>query len=288
MMADDITTEFDLTTLEFDPTTLVEQTPEEKAAAQAQAQTPEAPEKTPETPETPETTSETPEETPESTPKNQPGTPDKVLQSMQQDLSATQRKLDVLLEKVESGETLTRQEQQQVIQQKRKLDDLREKLAGKMGAIIDNEDLLVDTLGEVDASVQALARQNEQLRAEMDLLRQQSALIQAQQAWAEIDRKYPNIATRDIWKKALEEASATLGDDVPFVAVHRMASKLFHDRCAIAVKSLTAKTSKTPTPTPPVTPGGARTTTTNNSVTTGEQLTPEQQYVRLAESLVVD
>lgn len=280
-MADDITTE-------FDPTTLVEQTPEEKAAAQAQAQTPETPETPEKTPETPDKTSETPEETPERTPENRPGTPDKVLQSMQQDLSATQRKLDALLEKVESGETLTRQEQQQVMQQKRKLDDLREKLAGKTGAIIDNEDLLVDTLGEVDASVQALAKQNEQLRAEMNLLRQQSASVQAQQAWAEIDRKYPNIATRDIWKKALEEASATLGDDVPLVAVQRMASKMFHDRCAAAVKSLAAKPSKTSTPTHPVTPGGARTTTTNNSVTTGEQLTPDQQYVRMAESLVVD
>jgi hypothetical protein len=255
------------------------ETPPKKPAETAQTAQTEA--------ETPAAETSTPAETSADAhpPVHQPGTPDKALQAMQQDLAATQRKLDVLLEKTAAGEALTAREQAAAVAGKRKLDELREKLAERSGAVLDHEGLLVETLAEIDTTVKTLADENKQLRQTMQAMQQQTAEQQQAAAWSAVEKQYPGVQHRDVWTKAAEDAAATLGEDAPPQTVHRLASRWFHERCDAAVKSLAAR--KPAAPPPPPAPRGTTQVRTAETPPPPRELSDDDKYLAAADALVV-
>ena len=173
----------------------------------------------------------------------QPGTPDKVLQRMQQDLSAATRKLDELAAKAEGGQALSAKEQQQAQAAARKLDAVRAALAErdpkKRFDPVDHGELIAESLLEQDETLQGLSKELRQTRAELAHLRQSAAAAESAASWAEAQRDYPGIDIRGVWEKCVEEAAATIGEDNP--GVRNLASKWFHERARVAAKSVAAK-----------------------------------------------
>ena len=213
-----------------------------------------------------------------------PGTPDKVLQTMQQDLSAAQRKVDELAAKISAGEALSQREQQQVVQQKRKLDELREKLAAKSGVAIDDEPLMADALGEIDSTVASLAKENQSLKAAVTQLQQHAQQTADQAAWSAVEKQYPGVQHRDVWHKCVEEAVITLGEDASPNAAQRLASRWFHERCDMAVKSIAAKKPAASTPAPR---GTTKVAAEVSDTPANAPLTDDEKYLKAAHALVV-
>ncbi len=231
--------------------------------------------------EAPEATGET-EKVTETAPESQPGTPDKALQKVQQDLSNVSRTVEALMQKVESGKTLTPVEQKQLETSQRKLDVLRQSVEAKKFDLFDNGMDLAESVLETDASVQGLQQQ----------LDAQANVIDTLQEVMTFDRlgvKYPGVDVRGVWETAKKdsESYARFGDD----AWQHRADELFHGRCAAAVKSVAAKkevakTPKTPSPTP-ITPGGAKVSVETGSPSPKAAVTEDEQtlaaYMKLVE-----
>ena len=221
-------------------------------------------------------------ETPAEEEKPQPGTPDKALQQVQQDLSATNRKLDALLEKANAGEKVDPKE---VARTQRKVELLRERIGKKTFDMFEEgiPDALAETVVEQDQQIQQLSHQVQQLT-------NSAAKTQAATTWDALKTKYPGVDVEKVWQTCVGEAAVTIGDDDP-VKVQRLADRDFHSRCTNAVKSIAAKqTTKEkdkplPTPETPVTKGGAQVTVTRELQPPG-QPTEEEAYMQKVAGLM--
>lgn len=189
----------------------------------------------------------------EETPTAREGTPDKALQKLQQDLGVATRKIEELTAKLQSGQTLTTAERQQVQQQQRKVDALKAKLGGNQFNIVDDDALLADSVVEQDERLASLERQNAELKARLDATERRTAETDARSADAAIRAKYPDVDYGPIWEKCLAEAVEVLGEDANRNAIQRLADRDFHQRCDAAQKSIAAKKGATK-PTPAVPP----------------------------------
>lgn len=255
---------------------------------EAAAETPAAEEKV----ETPEPEAKEPEATATAeTTETKPGTPDKVLQRMQQDLSAATRKLDELAAKQDAGQTLTSKEKAEVATQQRKLDVVRKALKdkGREFDLLDDGmgEAIAETLDEHDRTVQQLHQELQATKAEVAEMRQATAAQKQAAQWQATEAKYPGINVRDMWEKAASDAVEASGftvDEInakPDLArmITNVASKTFFDRADAALKSIEAKKPVAPPPekkptatrsTPPLTPGGARVAQSSGVATTSD------------------
>lgn len=257
-------------------------------APATEAETPEPAAETVETPVEPET----PE--PEATEPEKvetPGTPDKVLQRMQQDLSAATRQLAELTEKQAAGVALTPKEEAKVETATRKLDAVRKALKDK-GAQFDVLDdgmgaAIAETLDEHDRTAEELRKDNQQLSARLERIERATAAQQQAANWQANEEKYPGVNVRDIWDKAASDAIEASGFTAEEIqadprltkAITNVASRTFHDRADAATKSIKAKQPAPPPPdkkpaatrtASPVTPGGARVAQSSGVSTTSE------------------
>ena len=213
-------------------------------------------------------------------PVHREGTPDKAMQKVQQDAIAIERKLDALMEKVDRGEKLSKRETAEVHQQKRKLDDIRQYLAGKKFDAIDHAEDVAGALVETDDRVAQLGQEVESLRNE--LLR-----TRASSAWGDAERRYPGVDHRGIWAKAQEDAVDLLGgtDGVSQEALHRLSSKLFHERADAASKGVAAKNKAPALPAKPKPTPGA---TAISGKQAGKPPVPESDELAIYRHLAVE
>jgi hypothetical protein len=212
----------------------------------------------------------------------QPGTPDKALQKLQQDAAAALRKIDALEAKVANGQPLSQQDQQQLQQGKRKLDEVRQKL--KANDVVDTD---------VAAAVVEQGDEVQQLRQQLQTVQQTLQQQQEQAFWADVAARYPGVNHREVLDKAWQDAAETIGQDNP--ALGKLASKLFHERVDAAAKSVAAKRGTTTSPPAPpaankkpgtpVTPNGAR-VSVQTGVTQAPQPSEEDVHMRDYLSLV--
>ncbi len=237
-----------------------------------------------------------------------PGTPDKVLQQMQQDLSAATRQLAALTEKQAAGEKLTPKEQAKVETATRKLEVIRRGLKekGSQFDILDDGmgEATAETLDELDRSDAELREENRKLAARLERIEQATAAQQQAAQWQATEAKYPGVNVRDIWDKAASDAIEASGFTAEEInadprlskAITNVASRTFHDRADAATKSKQAKQPVAPPPdkkptatrnAPPVTPGGARVAQSSGVSTTSE---PDEfaKYRNNARALVTD
>lgn len=238
------------------------------------------PDSTPETPtDTPAETvtkPETPAETPAKLERE--GTPDKALQKLQQDMSAAQRKLDKLVDKLDSGETLSASEKKEVAAAQRKIDAVRNAMkTGNEFDIVNEADNLAHSVVEVDDRVGTL---------EERLKQAEKALAERSQAdsWAKHRSDYQGVDVDAVWQKACADAAETIGTDSP-EKTRLLASRFFHERCQAASKSIAGK-SKTPAGKTPATGSGRVSSDTSrpSAVTSTE----ESVYRKNALALVQD
>lgn len=238
-----------------------------------------------------------------------PGTPDKVLQQMQQDLSAAVRKIEELTAKRASGETLTAKEEAEVTKQERKLDLVRANLKAK-GAQFDlledgMGEAIAQTLDEHDRSTEELREELKQTKAEVAAMRRETEAQKADANWRETQAKYPGVNVRDVWEKAAADAIEASGFTAEEVqadpklarAIQNVASRSFHERAGAATKRVTpAKETPTPPATkkptatrnaPAVTPGGAR-VAQSSGVTPASEPDEHTVYRNKAVALVRD
>jgi ribosome assembly protein YihI (activator of Der GTPase) len=94
------------------------------------------------------------DQTAEETPKEQPGTPDKALQKVQQDLATLTR----LMERQQSGQTLTANEQKVVNEAPRKLDAIRKAIGEKKFDVFEHGNEVGDALVEVASDTDLLKK----------------------------------------------------------------------------------------------------------------------------------
>lgn len=266
-MADEITTPAPLS-------------PEELVAALVTDDTPQTPvePKPAETPSGDSTDKNEGSEPPETPKEPREGTPDKALQKLQQDMAAAQRKLDKLVDKVESGETLTATEKKEVAAAKRKIDTVRAAMqTGSEFDIVAGGDDLAGGIVEVDDKVQSL---------EQRLARAEKALAERGQAdsWTKVRNDYQGVDVDAVWTKACEDAADAIGTDQPD-KTRLLASRYFHERCQAASKSISAKGKPAPKTPAPVSSGRVSSDTGRPS---GQQDSGESQYRRAALALVQD
>jgi len=207
------------------------------------------------------------------TPK--PGTPDKALQKLQQDMAATQRSVEKLLEKANAGEPLTAKEQQQAADAARKLDQLRAKAQEKFDMFEDGAgETLVSAVLETSDDISAVKSELAQVK---QMLHQQ----QVEQTWKDETAKYPGVNVKEVWEKAWKESIETLGEDATEKSIYNLAMKQYTERATAATKSVAAKTPAKPAlkPAPtPITPQGGRTTLP--STTTGPVMSDDEALER--------
>lgn len=214
------------------------------------------------------------------------GTPDKVLQRMQQDLSAATRKLEELSAKADAGQPLTPKETQQVAKAQRKLESIRADLAAKGAEIdvLDHGDAIAETLIEQDQTLADVNRRLAAQEAELNQLRAERQQAQTQSNWSEVEKLYPKVDLKSTWENSVAEAlemtgisaEQAQGDPRLMTVARNAANRIFHARASAAAKSVAAKapeakTNKTTTRSnPPVTPGGARVVQKSGVSPTGE------------------
>jgi hypothetical protein len=276
---------------------------------EAEADTPaEAPAAETEEAKAPEATESEPAEAAAEVETPKPGTPDKVLQKMQQDLSAATRQLAALHEKIESGETLTAKEQKQVEKSSRTIDSIRAELEGEDFDVLKDGvgKAIAKTLDEHDRTDEELRKENKSLNERLERLERQTASQQAEAQWRATEQQYPGVKVRDVWAKAQQEAIEAAGVTPEELAadpklqrvIANVASRTFHERASAAHKSVTAKNPPPPTPpaeqkpkatrtAPPVTPGGAR-VAQSSGVAPPADMDEHAKYRLRARSLVTD
>jgi hypothetical protein len=216
------------------------------------------------------------------------GTPDKALQRMQQDLAATTRKLDELTEKLSSGETLTDKEKAQVLQHKRRIDDLKQTLTGDTYDPFDEQTNRAahEALIETDKEVQTL-------REEVKQLKESHRASSNDATWGTVKEKYAGVDVTAVWNKAIEDAQsyARFGQE----AYQQRASDLFHERCDAAKKQLASRAeaaakNKTAAKadSPATTKGGGKLAVSAAEARSGAaSLSEEQQYTQRAMDLLL-
>lgn len=256
------------------------------------------------------------------TPAPTPGTPDKVVQQLQQDLAASNRKLDQLIAKQDAGQPLSAADRAAAAAAQRKIDAVREKLAAKSLDPIDDAALIADTLIEQDARQRQLEQQLQQQAAELQRLQATAATSAESQQWAEATARYAGVNVPDVWDKAVTEACRLGGttresaDALPPAAqqvIANLANQLFHQRADAAAKSIAAKSAaaqpvataaaapaaaaaapaagvKAPVArvAPPVTPGGARVQQGSGVSTSTTPPSDESEWLANAAALVAD
>jgi hypothetical protein len=162
-------------------------------------------------------------------PKPQPGTPDKALQKLQQDFAALKRQLDKKAEPTTADVKMA----------KSRLGELQHKLAEKKFDSLDDAELLANAIVELGQQQQTLHERAEEATA----AQKQAA---AASSWAVFEAKYPDAKVKTLWPKCLEDAIATLGDDVPDKAISRLASKYLEERAGAVQQSRKADTPDEP------------------------------------------
>lgn len=216
--------------------------------------------------------------------QNVPGTADKALQKMQQDLSATQRLLDNALTLLNSGQTLSPKQRQQVEQAPRKIQTLKDAIA-KRGSFdpFEDGDMVAEAIDEQDGDVSHLRQTVGQLTETVTTLQEQITFDRLATAYAGVD-------VRKVWDKAVADAAEYR--EFGAAAYQKRADELFHTRCANAVAAIKAKTgtaaapstatpttSTKPSPTP-ITPGGASVTTTSTPPSTKAPASANDRYMQ--------
>lgn len=181
--------------------------------------------------------------------KPREGTPDKVLQKMQQDTSATNRLLERLLEKVESGNPLTPEEKKQVVKAKTKLDAIQEKLAGgTFDSITDGQELAEALIEERVASENRLKAVEAKLTSsEAEVAKRENKAF-----WAESKSQWPDLNHKEIWSKSVEDtltefgvtAEDVTGDSKVGKLILQAVHKEYKRRCDNAHKSLEIRKEK--------------------------------------------
>ncbi len=151
------------------------------------------------------------------------GTPDKALQKLQQDQAATLRLLERLNEKKDAGEALTPKEQ-------RKLDKVRDLLKTEYSLVDD------DAGRAVTEALVEQADDTESLKSQLALALKRLETIEGTVSWTEVQKKYPDLDTDAIWKKAWDDTGELLGSDAAPDSMRRVASKFFNERCEAAKK----------------------------------------------------
>lgn len=156
----------------------------------------------------------------------QPGTPDKALQKLQQDNAAALRRIEALEAK---NEPLTQKEQHQLTEAKSKVKEIKARLNGDFDAFEHGKDIAAATV-EVGDTV-------EQLQERLSRLERENESAKAAQAWSQAEAKYPGVDVRSVFKKSVDDAVATLGEDAPATAIQRLATRWFDERSAAVVAS---------------------------------------------------
>lgn len=206
----------------------------------------------------------------------QPGTADKALQKMQQDLAASDRKLDALLTKVNAGQQLSQQEKQQAQQAQRKIDSIRAAIQANSYDTLEHGTALAESLIEQDQTVTGLVKQVGELSKQLSESRSTTT-------WSGLEKQYPGVDVYKAWDKCVAEAGAVIGTDNP--QLQNLANTYFHQRCDIAAKSVAAKTEKKPPSKAPVTPNGAN-PTLSTGAPSGAAPNADAEYEARAMSLV--
>lgn len=160
----------------------------------------------------------------------QPGTPDKALQKLQQDNAAAIRRIEALEGK---SEPLTAKEQQQLDQAKSKLAEIRERLAGDFDVLDHGKDVAEATI-ELGSEVENLKKELAEIKATTQAQRGETV-------WKQLETQFEGVNVRDIWNKAVSDATDTLGDAATPAAVNKLASRWLDERAKAVQASLKSK-----------------------------------------------
>lgn len=274
--------------------------PETPVVEQKQPETPAPQPEKVETPTTPEPEPQT-DAVKEPEPVARPGTPDKVLQRMQQDAAAAQRRIEALESKVDRGEAVSPREAQQLQEDKRTIRQISDLLPdydpfdeAKHKQVITGA---VKAIQETDGDVQNLKKTTSELQQELAQLRQERYL-------QKIEQDYPDVDRDSIWKNAVDDAKGhadamyqalvrTHGPEIARTvaeqAWHVRSHELFNERAknAQAAKNAAAANNTAPAtkpatavkPMPPVTKGGAAAPIRPSAATVATELSPSQKQM---------
>lgn len=169
--------------------------------------------------------------------KPAPGTPDKALQKMQQDLSATRRQMAELMAKVDSGQQLTPAEIEKARRGEERLTKIRSGLSA-YGQQIEGGTELAEQILELTEDREilgAVAEGHDAIREQLD--RQGVEL-----AWLKAEKKYPNTDVHKVWEKACGDAEErvhrkwagvweTMTPQQQRQAISGEANELYEERC---------------------------------------------------------
>lgn len=167
--------------------------------------------------------------------KPKEGTPDKALQKLQQELGNATRQIAALQQKVEQPGGLSETDKAKLAKAQQRLTKIQAHVNRP-----DRQDLPseVDDVAEEVLDLREKVSRQEQLEAALNETTARLAMLENDRTWTVVRSKYEGLDIDAIWKKANKDADETLGEDGTDRAKHKLASRLFEQRCEDAKKRL--------------------------------------------------